>query len=238
MPERSSAVDVSSEQKPKLQRRVFPVPRVFTWVAITVIACSLLGGLEYFRRRGTQSHAGDKTSQAQQESSKTNSDVPNPHDSLGKQTVSGKVAESADTAGDRATGGIAIGTLEFNWPGDDSWDVYRAEQLVASHWGSAKQALEAGTYSIKPKNNPVFKPFDISIKSGSSTKVQLGGNLEFNWAGDDSWDVYQAEQLVASHWGSAKQALEAGTYTIKPKNNPVFKPFDVQITDGGKTKVP
>jgi hypothetical protein len=104
--------------------------------------------------------------------------------------------------------------------------------------GSAKQALEAGTYSIKPKNNPVFKPFDISIKSGSSTKVQLGGNLEFNWAGDDSWDVYQAEQLVASHWGSAKQALEAGTYTIKPKNNPVFKPFDVQIMDGGKTKIP
>jgi TIR domain-containing protein len=153
-PVRSSAVEVSSEQKPKLQRRVFPVSRVFTWVAITVIACSLLGGLEYFRRRGTpQSHAGDKTPQAQQESSKTNSDaaLPNPQCSLGKQTVSGTVAESENTAGDKATDGIAIGTLEFNWAGEDSWDVYQAEQLVASHWGSAKQALQAGTYTIKPQ---------------------------------------------------------------------------------------
>jgi hypothetical protein len=99
--------------------------------------------------------------------------------------------------------------------------------LVASHWGSAKQALQASTYTIKPKNNPVFKPFDVSIKSGSTAKIELGGILEFNWPGEDDWDVYQAEQLVASHWGSAKQALQAGTYTIKPKNNPVFKPFEM-----------
>jgi hypothetical protein len=130
------------------------------------------------------------------------------------------------------------GVLDFNWPGDDSWDICRGEQLVASHYGHATQALQAGTYTIKPKSSAVFNPFDVSIKSGSTTKTELGGVLDFNWPGDDSWDIYRAEHLVASHYGHATQALQAGTYTIKPKSNPVFMPIDIEIKDGRKTIFP
>jgi hypothetical protein len=52
------------------------------------------------------------------------------------------------------------------------------------------------------------------------------------------WQIYRGDQVVVGHFGSAKQALQAGTYTIKPQNYPVFNPFEVQISDGRKTIVP
>ncbi|MBV8967486.1 MAG: hypothetical protein JO331_00285, partial [Verrucomicrobia bacterium] len=109
---------------------------------------------------------------------------------------------------------------------------------VASHYGHDTQALQAGTYTIKPANNPVFLPFEVLIKSGSTTKVALGGTLEFSWPGNDVWQIYRGDQKVASHYGHDTQALQAGTYTIKPANNPVFDPFDIQIMDGKKTEAP
>jgi TIR domain len=148
------------------------------------------------------------------------------------------VTEPGNTTADKRTGGIAFGTFEFNWPGGDVWDIYQGEQLVATHSGDATQALQAGTYTIKPRSNPVFKPFEVSIKSGTTTKIDMGGIFEFNWPGGDVWDIYQGKQLVATHSGDNTQALQAGTYTIKPRSNPVFKPFEVQIRDGGKTIVP
>jgi hypothetical protein len=148
------------------------------------------------------------------------------------------LTEPGNTAGDKRTGGIALGTFEFNWPGNDDWQIYRGEQVVVGHFSSAKQALQAGTYTIKPLNYPVFNPFEVSIKAGSTTKIETGGILEFNWPGNDDWQIYRGEQVVVGHFGSAKQALQAGTYTIKPLNYPVFNPFEVQIRDGGKTIVP
>jgi hypothetical protein len=52
-PVRSSVPKESNKRERKLQRRVFPVPRVFTSVAVTVIVCGLLGTLGYVLRQGT-----------------------------------------------------------------------------------------------------------------------------------------------------------------------------------------
>jgi len=73
--------------------------------------------------------------------------------------------------GDKRAGGIAFGTFEFNWPGGDLWDIYRGEQFVALHSGHDRQALQAGTYTIKPRGNAAFLPFDIQIRDGGTTKV-------------------------------------------------------------------
>jgi len=229
-PVRSSASEVSNKRESMSWRRVLTVRGLFTLVAVTVIVCGLLGTLGYFLREGTP--------HPQEEPSSGRSSEPNAHDSPGKQTVSGAVTEPGNTPGDKRAGGIEFGTFEFNWPGNDDWQIYRGEQVVAGHFGSAKQALQAGTYTIKPQNYPVFNPFEVTIKSGSTTKIEIGGILEFNWPGNDDWQIYRGEQVVAGHFGSAKQALQAGTYTIKPQNYPVFNPFEVQISDGGKTIVP
>ena len=227
-PVRSSASEVSNKRESRSWRRVLTVPGFFTLVAVTVIVCGLLGTLGYFLSQEKES-----SSRRSLENS-----LPNAKGSLAKQTVSENPAQPKFTPGDKQTGGIALGTFEFNWPGNDDWQIYRGEQVVVGHFGSAKQALQAGTYTIKPQNYPVFNPFEVSIKCASTTKIEIGGILEFNWPGNDDWQIYRGEQVVAGHFGSAKQALEAGTYTIKPQNYPVFNPFEVQISDGRKTIVP
>jgi hypothetical protein len=118
-PGRPSVVDRPSEPKAKLQRRVFPVPGVFTLVAVTVIVCGLLGTLGYFLRQGTP--------QAQKESSPTRS--------------SETPTEPKFTPGDAPAVGTAFGSLEFLWPGSDFWDIYQGEQLVATHNGTAYKAV-------------------------------------------------------------------------------------------------
>ena len=219
-PVRSSVPEVSSKREPKSDRRVLPVPRFFTLVAVTVIVCAVFGMLYkagYFRRQGIA--------------------FPNPQSSLAKQTVSETPTEPKSTPSDATGGGTAFGSLEFLWPGGDFWQIYRGEQLVTEHMGSGKQALQAGTYTIKATNGPVFSPFEVSIKSGSTTKIETGGILEFNWPGNDFWQIYRGKQLVAEHMGPGKQALQAGTYTIKATNGPVFSPFEVSIKSGSTTKI-
>jgi len=143
-------------------------------------------------------------------------------------------AQAAPAASD---GGFAASAIEFNWPGGDCWDIFRGEQLVTHQCGSNKQALGAGTYTIKGKYAAVFTPFQVQIKSGAATRIEKGGTLVFKWPGDDCWDIFRGAELVTHQCGSNKQALEAGTYTIKGKYAQVFAPFEVNIKTGAATQV-
>ena len=150
-----------------------------------------------------------------------------------------QTAPSASQAAIAASdGGVAAGAIEFNWPGGDCWDIFRGEQLVTHHCGSNKQALTAGTYTIKAKYAPVFTPFQVTIKNGAATRIEKGGVFLFNWSGGDCWDILRGAQLVTHHCGSSSQALEAGTYTIKGKYAAVFEPFQIKVVDGSQVKAP
>jgi TIR domain len=134
-------------------------------------------------------------------------------------------------------GGLAASGLEFNWPGNDCWDIFRGEQLVTYQCGANQQALEAGTYTIKGKHAAVFMPFQVAIKGGSSTRVEMGGIFDFKWPGNDCWDIFRGEQFVTYQCGTNKQALGAGRYTIKGKHAPVFVPFQVDVKAGSSTSI-
>jgi hypothetical protein len=234
---RFSVPYVPDKQEHKLQRRPVLLSRFFTLLAVIGIVCGGLGALWYGHRHGTpQPPKGDNMQSPPKLTSETSS--PNPQGSVAQQAASTTITGPKVSTGSASAGGIAIGTFEFPWPGGDLWDIYRGEKLVATRMGSAEQALQAGTYTIKPHSDNVFAPFDISIKSGATTKIEIGGIFEFNWPGGDLWDIYRGKKLVATRMGSAEQALQAGTYTIKPHSDNVFSPFDVQITDGHKSKVP
>jgi hypothetical protein len=133
--------------------------------------------------------------------------------------------------------GPASSGLEFAWPGDDCWDIFRGTELVTYQCGAKKQALGAGRYTIKGKSNPVFTPFTVDIRSGSLTRVVTGGVFDFAWPGDDCWDIFRGAELVTYQCGAKKQGLGAGRYTIKGKSNPVFTPFTVDIRNGSLTRV-
>ena len=143
--------------------------------------------------------------------------------------------EAAPTA---SAGGFAASALEFKWPGGDCWDILRGERLVTYHCGAGKQALAAGTYTIKAKFAPVFTPFQVSIKSGAATRIEKGGTFIFKWPGGDCWDIFRGAQLVTHHCGASQQALEAGAYTIKAKFAPVFDAFQIKVADGSQVKAP
>ena len=134
-------------------------------------------------------------------------------------------------------GGVAASGLEFNWPGPDCWDIFRGAELVTHQCGAQKQALSAGTYTIKGKYAPVFTPFDVVIKAGSPTRIAIGGVLDFGWPGNDCWDIFRGEDLVIHQCGAQKQALSAGSYTVKGKYAPVFLPFRVDIKTGSSTRI-
>jgi hypothetical protein len=134
--------------------------------------------------------------------------------------------------------GLAASGLEFKWPGADCWDIFRGERLVTYKCGANQQALEAGTYTIKGKFAAVFMPFDVVIKAGSSTRIEMGGIFEFKWPGADCWDIFRGDQFVTYKCGADHQALEAGTYTIKGKFAPVFNPFQIKVTDGSRVTAP
>lgn len=137
-----------------------------------------------------------------------------------------------------AAGAIAASAVEFNWVGGDCWDIFRGNELVTYQCGSKTQALQAGRYTIKGKNAPVFLPLEAEIKNGSATRIELGGTFAFNWPGGDCWDIFRGEELVTYQCGAKQQALGAGTYTIKAKNAPVFKPFTIHVANGGAVKAP
>jgi hypothetical protein len=134
-------------------------------------------------------------------------------------------------------GGLAASGIEFLWPGDDCWDIFRGTELVTYQCGAKNQALSAGRYTIKGKNAPVFVPFELNIQSGKPTRVSQGGVFEFAWPGNDCWDVFRGAELVTYQCGAKKQALAAGRYIIKGKNAPVFAPVAVDIKDGSLTRL-
>ncbi len=201
--------------------------RIFAAVAAILIAAGVAGLLFYLNGRN-QREVG-KPTERQVAEGPTSSPVPQ-YSQIAKPT-------DAQAASSSSGDGLASGGLDFNWAGDDCWDIFRGEQLVEYDCGSKKKALQAGSYTIKGKYAPVFTPFDVTIKSGSATRIQLGGIFDFNWAGDDCWDIFRGEQLVAYQCGVHKQALQAGTYTIKGKYAPVFTPFDVTIKSGFTTRI-
>lgn len=134
-----------------------------------------------------------------------------------------------------ASGKATISALEFSWPGDDCWNIFRGAELITYKCGSQQQVLEAGTYTIKGRSAPIFLPFDVVIRNGAPTRVTKGGVFEFKWPGDDCWDVMRGDEVVAYQCGTKKQALEAGTYTVKGRHAPVFLPFEIGIKDGIST---
>jgi hypothetical protein len=136
------------------------------------------------------------------------------------------------TAGDVVASG-----LEFNWPGDDCWDIFRGAEHVTHKCGTNAQALGAGTYTIKGKYAPVFVPFDVFIKAGTPTRITMGGVLDFKWPGDDCWDIFRGDERVTHKCGANTQALAAGEYTVKGKYAPVFLPFAVEIKNGSSTRI-
>jgi hypothetical protein len=194
-------------------------------VAAITIAIAVAGLLYYFN---SQRGAGKPTERTLGDPP-TSSPTPQ-YSEIAKPT-------SSSPAGSSSGDGIASSGLDFNWAGDDCWDIYRGEQFVTYQCGAHKQALQAGSYTIQAKYAPVFTPFEVTIKSDNSTRVELGGIFEFHWAGDDCWDIYRGEQFVTYQCGTHKQALQAGSYTIKAKYAPVFTPFEVTIKSGNSTRI-
>ena len=134
-------------------------------------------------------------------------------------------------------GGLAASGLEFLWPGDDCWDIFRGTELITYQCGAKQQALSAGRYTIKGKHAPVFVPFDVDIQPGTPTRVSQGGVFEVAWPGDDCWDIFRGSEFVTYQCGAKKQALAAGRYIIKGKHGPVFVPVTVDIKEGSLTRL-
>ena len=214
--------------------------RLLAAVAATAITAGLAGLLFYSKgdnqkavRQPAERPPAEITESAQQSTSAAASPTSSPaprFSDIAKPTSSEAAASSS---GD----GLASNGLEFLWPGDDCWDIFRGKQFVTFQCGAKKQPLQAGSYTVKGKFAPVFMPFEVTIKSGSSTRIDMGGIFDFNWAGDDCWDIFRGEQFVTFQCGAKKQALQAGTYTIKGKFAPVFMPFEVAIKSGSSTRI-
>jgi hypothetical protein len=128
------------------------------------------------------------------------------------------------------------GLLDFKWRGGDCWNVLRDGKEIVFACGAGKQGLGPGNYVIQGRSNPIFLPFTVSIKTGATTTVDIGGVFEFAWPGSDCWNVYRGNEEVIFACGAGKQALGAGKYTIRPRNNPIFAPFEITIHDGATVK--
>ena len=157
----------------------------------------------------------------------------------GRYTIKGRSAPvftpvSIDVKDGALTRVVMGGVLEFVWPGDDCWDIFRDAEPVTYQCGAKKQALSAGRYTLKGRSAPVFTPVGIDVKDGASTRLAMGGVFEFAWPGADCWDIFRGTEPVTYQCGAKKQALGAGRYTIKGRSAPVFEPFDIDITDGGR----
>jgi hypothetical protein len=131
------------------------------------------------------------------------------------------------------------GTLDFRWPGNDCWEIDRGEAKVVDGCGGAKQALQAGTYTVKPVRSGVFLPFQIAVKPNAVTGADaMAGTLDFRWPGNDCWEIDRGEAKVVASCGAGKQALQAGTYTVKPTSSAAFKPFRIHVSRGQTMKIP
>jgi hypothetical protein len=156
----------------------------------------------------------------------------NPNQQHRSTTQSGSPSHSLKAA----EGSIEAGTFEFKWPGNDCWIILRGETKAAGGCGSAKQALQAGTYIVKPSSSGVFLPFEVVVKAGATVSSDAtAGTFEFKWPGNDCWVILRGETKAAGGCGSAKLALQAGSYTVKPSSSNVFMPFEVLVTRGQTT---
>lgn len=134
---------------------------------------------------------------------------------------------------------LEAGVFEFAWPGSDCWEIDRGEAKVTSSCGGSKQALQAGTYMVKPVGSGVFLPFPVTVKPNVVTSADaMGGMLDFKWPGSDCWEIDRGETKVTSSCGSAKQALQAGTYTVRPISSAIFKPFNAHVARGRTVTIP
>lgn len=130
------------------------------------------------------------------------------------------------------------GTFEFQWKGDDLWDLYRGETLIDYSGGAKTRAVMPGKYRIAPKFSPVFEPIEFTVAAGQRTSVKRpSGSFEFQWKGDELWDVYRGETLIASDTGAKTRVVMAGTYRIAPRNKPVFRPVTFTVREDQKTIV-
>ncbi|MGH9666864.1 MAG: toll/interleukin-1 receptor domain-containing protein, partial [Bryobacteraceae bacterium] len=131
---------------------------------------------------------------------------------------------------DSPSASLEAGVFDFTWPGGDCWEIDRGEAKAAQSCGSAKQTLQAGTYTVKPIGSGVFLPFQVAVKPNAVTIADaMGGMLDFRWPGGDCWEIDRGEAKAAQSCGSGKQALQAGTYTVKPMGSGVFLPFQVAV---------
>jgi hypothetical protein len=130
------------------------------------------------------------------------------------------------------------GVVDFRWPGDDCWDILRGNETVTYECGAKNQALGAGRYILKGRSAPVFLPFEIEIKDRAVTRIRAGGVFTYNWKGNDCWDIVRGDEVVTYECGAKKQALGAGTYTIKGRSAPLFEPFQIKMTDGAEVVAP
>ena len=65
------------------------------------------------------------------------------------------------------------GLLELEMGGNDCWEIYRGSEYIDFHCGDDKQALDPGQYLIKPRSQPVFSPFRVTIREGQVTQVRI-----------------------------------------------------------------
>ena len=131
------------------------------------------------------------------------------------------------------------GMLDFKWPGMDCWEIDRGDAKVAGTCGGGKQALQAGTYTVRPSTSGVFLPFQIAVKPKTVTSTDaMAGMLDFKWPGNDCWEIDRGEAKVAGTCGGGKQALQAGTYTVRPISSAAFKPFKVSVPRGQTVTIP
>ncbi len=134
--------------------------------------------------------------------------------------------------------GNDAGHLEFTWPGNDCWQLFRGEVRVAAHCGAGKQVLQAGRYTLKASSAAVFQPVQVDVKANQLTRVDVAaGTFDFNWPGSDCWTIHRGEERVASGCGPARQALQQGRYVVKTSSN-AFEPFEIRIVRDKQLRAP
>jgi hypothetical protein len=79
--------------------------------------------------------------------------------------------EAERSIADFPSAGLQAGVFDFTWPGTDCWEIDRGEAKVAGTCGGGKQALQAGTYTVRPISSAAFKPFKVSVRSGQTVTI-------------------------------------------------------------------
>lgn len=129
---------------------------------------------------------------------------------------------------------FAEGTLRFEWAGEECWDVYRGNVLVAEGCGTDQVRLEPGIYTIKPDGQRVprrasFGPFEVRISEGVATTVRRGGLLKVRLRDVGCWRIESRGLHVADGCDSDAFGLDEGSYTLslgRPGAD-VPMPFDI-----------